>query len=479
MSARILLTGATGYIGGRLLPHLERRDETLRCIARRREHLADRVAAGTEVVAGDVLDPPSLAPALEDVDVAYYLIHSMGRGDFQERDRRGARNFAGAARRAGVRRLIYLGGLGHGDDLSPHLASRQEVGEILRESGVPTTEFQASIVIGSGSLSFEIIRALVERLPIMITPRWVHTPAQPIAVEDVVTYLLRALDRKEDGSRTYEIGGSEVATYGEIMEEYARQRGLRRVMIPVPVLSPGLSSLWLGLVTPVYARIGRKLVDGLRNDTTVRDPSARQAFGVDPRSTSEAIERALAREDRELARTRWCDAVSATGTSTSWGGERYGTRRVDSRATEVGAPPEDAFRPIRRIGGETGWYFADFVWRVRGALDLIAGGVGVRRGRRDSRELRVGDTLDFWRVEAVEPDRMLRLRAEMKLPGRAWLQFEVEPVEGDGGSTIRQTAIFDPRGLTGLAYWYGLYPFHTLIFRGMLRGIARRAERPG
>lgn len=477
MSVRILLTGATGYIGGRLLPHLESRDETLRCITRRPEDLAGRVASGTEVAAGDVLDPASLEPALEGVDVAYYLIHSMGRGDFQERDRRGARNFAATARTAGVRRIIYLGGLGHGDDLSPHLASRQEVGEILRGSGVPTTEFRASIVIGSGSLSFEIIRALVERLPIMTTPRWVQTPAQPIAVEDVVGYLLRALDREEDGSRVYEIGGSEVASYGEIMEEYARQRGLRRIMIPLPVLSPRLSSLWLGLVTPVYARIGRKLIDGLRNDTTVRDPSARQAFSMDPRSTSEAIERALAREDRELARTRWCDAVSTTGESTGWGGERYGTRRVDSRATEVEAPPEDAFRPIRRIGGETGWYFADLLWRVRGMLDLLAGGVGLRRGRRDTHELRVGDTLDFWRVEAVEPDCLLRLRAEMKLPGRAWLQFEVERADGDGRSTIRQTAIFDPRGLTGLVYWYGLYPLHALIFRGMLRGIARRAER--
>jgi uncharacterized protein YbjT (DUF2867 family) len=476
VSDRVLLTGATGYVGGRLLPHLEERDGTVRCMARRPEHLADRVAPDTEVEAGDVLDPSTLGPALAGVDVAYYLIHSMGRDDFRERDRRGARNFAAAAAEAGVRRIIYLGGLGHGNDLSEHLASRQEVGRILRESGVPTTEFRASVIIGSGSLSFEIIRALVERLPVMTTPRWVRTPAQPIAVEDVVAYLLHALDREESGSPIYEIGGSEVATYGEIMREYARQRGLRRLMIPVPVLSPGLSSLWLALVTPVYARVGRKLIDGLRNDTTVQDPSARRTFPVEPRNTSEAIARALAREDREVARTRWCDALSATGESTSWGGLRYGTRRVDSRTVRVDVTPERAFAPIRRIGGETGWYHADLLWRARGVLDLLAGGAGMRRGRRDPEEVQVGDTLDFWRVEAVEPGRLLRLRAEMKLPGRAWLQFEVEPSGGGGRATIRQTAIFDPRGLAGLLYWYGLYPAHALIFRGMLRSIARRAE---
>jgi uncharacterized protein YbjT (DUF2867 family) len=477
-SRRVLLTGATGYVGGRLLTALVADGHRVRCLARRPEALRHHAGPRVEVVAGDVHDPPALDRALAGCEVAYYLVHSMGAGaGFEAADRRAAETFGRAARAAGVQRIIYLGGLGTGSALSPHLASRQEVGRILAAGGVPTVELRASIVIGSGSLSFEMIRALVERLPVMITPRWVRTRAQPIAVEDVIAYLLAGLDLDTAGSRVFEIGGADVVSYEELMREYARQRGLRRLIVPVPVLSPTLSSLWLGLVTPLYARVGRKLIDSLRNATVVTDDGARRAFPVEPRGFREAIARALANEDREFAETRWSDALSAGGLPRSWGGARFGSRLVDSRAIRVDAPPAVAFEPIARLGGATGWYAADALWRLRGFLDLLAGGVGLRRGRRDPRHLVPGDPVDFWRVEAVEPGRRLRLAAEMRLPGRAWLVFEVEP---DGaGSVIRQTALFDPVGLAGLGYWYGLYPLHRLVFRRMLRGIARRVQVQG
>lgn len=476
----VLLTGATGYVGGRLLPELEARsDVRVRCLTRRPESLEGRVADETEVAEGDLLQPESLGPALRDVDAAYYLVHSMGQDEeFEEMDRRAAENFAAAARAADVRRIVYLGGLGEGSDLSRHLRSRQEVGRILRESGVPTLEFRASIVIGSGSLSYEMIRTLVERLPVMLLPRWVRKKAQPIAIEDVLAYLLGALDDGPVGeSRVYQIGGADPVSYEGIMREYARQRGLRRLMIPVPVLTPWLSALWLGLVTPLYARIGRKLATSLVHETVVTDHSAEEHFGVGPRGIEEAIRRARNHEDSEFAATRWSDALSAGGEPSSWGGRRVGTRVVDSRSREVPVAPDRAFAPIRRIGGDTGWYFGDFLWSLRGLLDDLAGGVGRRRGRRDPEHVEPGDTLDFWRVEQVEPDRLLRLRAEMRLPGRAWLQFEVEPASDGDASVIRQTAVFDPRGLSGLLYWYGLYPVHSLVFSGMLRGICREARR--
>jgi uncharacterized protein YbjT (DUF2867 family) len=468
----ILLAGGTGYIGGRLLKALEASGRPVRCLARRPHFLEGKAGPGTEVVAGDCLDPGTLPPAMAGVQTAYYLVHSMGSPrDFEEDDRRAAKNFANAARQAGVQQIIYLGGLGDpSSELSSHLRSRQEVGEILRSSNVPVIEFRASIILGSGSLSFEMIRALVERLPVMICPRWVSTPAQPIAIEDVVAYLLEALSLPAKESRIFEIGGADQVSYADIMREYSRQRGLRRWMISVPVLTPRLSSLWLGLVTPVYARVGRKLVDSLRHPTVVRDASATRMFSVRPRGLREAMERALHTEDSEFAQTRWPDSLSSGGRLQPWGGLRFGTRVLDSRVIQVNVPTKIAFAPIRRIGGTTGWYFANSLWRLRGFLDLLGGGVGLRRGRRDPETLQVGDTLDFWRVEEFDADRRLRLVAEMKVPGRAWLEFEVT---GDSAqSTIRQTAIFDPLGLFGLIYWYGLYPFHRWIYAGMLHKIA-------
>jgi uncharacterized protein YbjT (DUF2867 family) len=473
----ILLTGATGYVGGRLLQRLRHAGYRVRCMARRPEMVRSRADDGVDVVAGDVLDRASLDDALHGVDLAFYLIHSMGSaGSFEDADRAAARNFGDAAREAGVRGIIYLGGLGSDEeDLSPHLASRHEVGALLRASGVPVLEFRASVVIGSGSLSFEMIRALVEGLPVMITPRWVHVQAQPIAIDDLLDYLMAALTLDTADYRVFEIGGADQVTYADIMQEYARQRGLRRRMIPVPVLTPYLSSLWLGLVTPLYARVGRKLIQSIVHPTIVRDDAALRAFAVRPVGVTEAVQRALRSEDAEMAVTRWSDALSAAGEPRSWGGVRFGSRLVDSRSITVAVPPDRAFRPIQRIGGDTGWYAWDVLWRLRGFMDLLAGGVGTRRGRASPTELRVGEPLDFWRVEAFEPGRLLRLSAEMKVPGRAWLEFEVS---GDAAaSTIRQTALFDPVGVMGRAYWYILYPVHHLVFGGMLRAIGRAAER--
>lgn len=471
----VLLTGATGYVGGRLLSALSAAGHRVRCLARRPEFLASRVSADVEIVRGDCLDASTLPAAMRGVDVAYYMVHSMGStGNFAEQDRAAARNFGVAAQAAGVRRIVYLGGLGRqGDQLSPHLRSRQETGEILRACGVPTVELRASIVLGSGSLSFELIRALVERLPVMICPRWVRTPAQPIAIEDVIAYLLACIDLPPGPSRIFEIGGADCVSYADIMQEYARQRGLRRWMVPVPLLTPWLSSLWLGLTTPLYARVGRKLIDSVENETVVRDDAALRAFAIRPMGLRLAIARAMQNEDREFAATRWSDALSSAGAPPAWGGIRFGTRLVDSRAVHVDVAPQAAFGPIRRIGGANGWYYGSWLWRLRGFLDLLVGGVGLRRGRRNPHEPVVGEALDFWRIESYEPNRRLRLVAEMRLPGRAWLEFEVEP--DDRGSLIRQTAVFDPAGLLGLLYWYGIYPLHNRVFSGMIRAIAARA----
>lgn len=472
---RVLLTGATGYVGGRLLTALVSRGEHVRCLARDSSRLSQRVSPGVEIVQGDVTDRGSLAGAFAGVDIAYYLIHSMGDATgFEEREQAGARNFADAASAAGLRRIIYLGALGDDTrELSPHLRSRQEVGRILRESGVPVIEFRASIVIGSGSLSFELVRALTEHLPVMITPRWVSVLAQPIGIQDLIAYLLEALDVPLTGSIVVEIGGADCISYLGMMQEYARQRGLRRLMIRVPLLTPKLSSLWLGLVTPVYARIGRKLIESIKYPTIVKSDAARRLFSVRPIGAAAAIRSALENEDREYAETRWSDARSATGLHPPTA--PMGLRRTDSRTMEVAARPADCFAVVAGLGGRTGWPAYNWLWRLRGAVDLLVGGVGMRRGRPEGRALRAGDALDFWRVEVCEPATRLRLAAEMRLPGRAWLEFDVAP-SGDG-SRLRQTAVFDPVGLAGLIYWYLLLPVHVMIFRAMLRNIARRAAK--
>jgi uncharacterized protein YbjT (DUF2867 family) len=450
MKSLILLTGATGYIGGELLKALHAQGHAVRCLARRPESLPVNELTGIEVMTGDVLNTASVLKAMAGVNTAYYLVHSMASTQsFEEQDRAAAQNFANAAREAGVERIIYLGGLGQStQQLSAHLRSRQEVGQILRSTGVPVIEFRASVVIGSGSLSFEMIRALVERLPVMIAPRWVSVAAQPIAIADLLSYLTAALDLPLEGSRTFEIGGADRVSYGGLMREYARQRGLKRLLISVPFLTPRLSSLWLGLVTPLYVRVGRKLIDSICHETVVEDRTALTTFRIQPCGFREAIAAALREHGKHLM--------------------------TDSRTIHVNVSPEAAFAPIRRIGGARGWYYANSLWQIRGWLDKLAGGAGLRRGRRDADALQVGDTVDFWRVEAIQPGRLLRLFAEMKLPGRAWLEFEVT---GDAtGCLIRQTATFDARGLLGRAYWYSVCPLHEFVFSGMLRGIAARAR---
>ena len=497
----ILLTGATGCIGGRLLAALEARGYPVRCMTRRPPALARRAGPRTGVVRGDCLDPTSLPDALAGVDTAYYLVHSMGgAADFEAQDRAAARNFGAAARAAGVRRIVYVGGLGSAAGLSRHLRSRQETGAVLRESGVPVIELRSGIVLGAGSLSFELIRALVERLPVMICPSWVRTPTQPIALADLVAYLVAVLDLPHGESRVFEVGGAEqtaadrldvgphgesrvfevggadVVSYGRIMQEYAWQRGLRRWLIPVPLLTPHLSSLWLGLTTPVYARVGRELVDGLRTATVVSDAAARTAFPVRPLGLRQAIARAIEEEDAGFASSSWSEDALTAGTTLRWGGVRIRTRLIHSCAVDLPVAPDAAFAPVRRIGGANGWYYGDWLWRLRGLVDRLLGGVGMNRGRRDSEHLAEGDVLDCWRVDAYEPDVRLRLAAEMKVPGRAWLQFDVAP-RGGGGSTVRQTAVFDAAGLLGRCYWHALYPVHVVLFRGLLRSIARRAVR--
>ena len=451
MDGRVLLTGATGYIGGRLLRQLEEDGRTVRCLARQPARVAS-TRPTTEVVQGDCLDEASLDRALAGVQSAYYLVHSMaGRSDFADADRLAAARFGQAAARAGVRRIIYLGGLGaNAGSLSTHLKSRAETGAVLRESGVPVIELQASVVIGAGSLSFEMIQALVERLPVMVCPRWVATLTQPIAIDDVLAYLAAALDLPESGSTVFEIGGPEVVSYGDMMREYARLRGLRRLLLPVPLLTPRLSGLWLGLVTPAQARVGRALVEGLRNRTVVRSPAARETFRIEPMPLRAAFLKAI--EEGAAAR-----------------------QRVDTRTMVVDVPPDKAFAPVRRIGGATGWYFGNLLWLMRGWLDRAVGGAGIARGRRDPEVCEAGDVIDGWTVEAYEPDRRMRLSSGMKLPGRGWLEFEVTPFDDGRRSTIRQTATFDPHGLLGRVYWYAVLPIHGVLFRGMLERIARRA----
>lgn len=480
--SRILVTGATGYIGGRLVPRLLEKGHSVRCLARQPKNLEGRHWNGVEIVQGDVLKPESLDAAMRDVDVAYYLVHSMRAGEsgFEERDRSAARSFAAAARKAGVSRIVYLGGLGAEENgLSAHLDSRHEVGQLLREGGVPVTEFRAAIIVGSGSISFEMIRYLTERLPVMICPRWVKSLCQPIAVRDVLSYLVETLEKPESAGKIFDIGGDDVLSYREMMLGYAQARGLHRRLVEVPFLTPRLSSWWVDLVTPIPASISRPLIDGLKHDVVCGDRSALEIFSVRPIGYLEAVRLALQRIDEGEVETIWSGSHASlkAGDSPSSRLENREGMIMEVRKAQIAAPSERVFRTFSGIGGDRRWFYADWAWQLRGLLDRLLGGPGMRRGRRNPNHLAPGDALDFWRVEEVIPDRLIRLRAEMKVPGRAWLQLETRPLaDMDSHSVFVQTAFFEPKGLLGLMYWYLLYPIHKLIFSGLCREIQKRSE---
>lgn len=472
--------GATGYIGGRLVPLLADAGHEVRCLARRPEKLAGiDWAERVEVVRGDALEAPSLDAAMTGVDVVYYLVHSIGSGgSFSDADRRAAEHTASAAARAGVRRVVYLGGLvPSGEDASEHLASRAEVGQILLDGPVPATVLQAGVIIGSGSASFEMLRYLTERLPVMVTPRWVRSRVQPIAVRDVLRYLIGVLDLEPGTNRRFDIGGPDVLTYRDMMQRYAAVAELsRRVIIPVPLLSPRLSSHWVNVVTPVPKAIAQPLIESLRNSVVMAEHDIEQLIPFELCPFDRAVHLALARTRSAEVVTRWSGASwpgapsDPMPTDPEWSG---GTVYRDTRVRPVHSDPDAVWAAVEGIGGDRGWYSFPLAWAARGLLDRLAGGVGLRRGRRDPDRLVVGDAVDFWRVEAIERGRLLRLRAEMKLPGDAWLEWEITT---DGGAPVlHQRALFLPHGLAGDLYWLAVTPFHGVVFSSMVSNLARSA----
>jgi uncharacterized protein YbjT (DUF2867 family) len=481
---RVLVTGATGYIGGSLAPHLLQAGYTVRVMVRDPDRLKGRWwAEKVEVAVGDALRPETLPLVLEDVDAAYYFLHSLYAGPgFHEMDLRAARDFSHAAQRAGVGHILYLGGLGNpADPLSTHLRSRQETGAALR-GGVPVTEFRSAIVIGSGSGSFEMIRYLTERIPVMTSPRWVRSRIQPIAIDDVLAYLTAALEVPPEGvDRVIQIGGADVITFGDTLRVYARMRGLRRLVLILPVLTPGLSSHWVGWVTPISARIARPLIEGLHYDIVVRNDTARRLFpDIHPVDYRTAVRLAL--DDLHPARvdTAWLDAQAAADPErvVSVLQEGMYIYRVTRR---VNAPPKAVYAAFCGLGGERGWPYANWAWRLRGTVDRLLGGPGLRKGRRPPDEIAVGDAVDFFRVEAVEPGRLLRLRLEARVPGRFWLQFEAQPADtvhpaDEGRTRFVQTVFFDARGLAGLLYWNAFRWLRIRVFSGLAGEIARRAN---
>ncbi len=479
--ALVLVTGASGYVGGRLVTVLLEHGYRVRCLVRTpAKVLAAPWYSAVDIVQGDV--GGDLSDAMTGVDAAFYLVHSIGSSvEWAEHDRAVAENFRRAAESAGLRRIIYLGGLGDhsSGNLSEHLASRQEVGAELAKGSVPVVELRAAVVIGSGSASFEMLRYLVEVLPAMVTPRWVDTKCQPVAVRDVLHFLVESLTADVSG-RVLDVGGPEVLTYREMMAQYAQVAGLRRrIVVPVPLLTPGLSSRWIGLVTPIPPMLARPLIESLVNDVIVTGEAATDAIPIAQLTYREAVELALGHSISGDVPTSWAQAelggrppAEPQPTDPAWSG---GTVNLDRRERHTAASPAELFQVVCSIGGRKGWYAGDWLWSLRGVLDSLMGGVGMRRGRLHPHHLSVGDPLDFWRVESLAQDSLLRLRAEMRLPGDAWLQWQIEP---DGaGVKITQTARFHPRGLLGRLYWIAVAPFHQFIFPGLLGGICADAER--
>ncbi len=479
---RVLVTGASGYVGGRLVPELLGAGFEVRCLARSPAKLEGRSWSDrVEVVAGDVADRAAVLEAMRDVDAAYYLVHSMGAtAEFAERDRAGAATFRDAAASAGVAQLVYLGGLGRDDAaLSEHLSSRHDVGAVLAEGPVPVTELRAAVIIGSGSASFEMLRHLTDVLPFMVTPRWVRTRCQPIAIRDVLAYLVGVLGNADARGRVLEIGGPDVVTYEEMMQLYADVADLRpRVVVRVPVLSPRLSSYWVGLVTPLPFGLARPLVDSLVNEVVVHDDAIERIVPRQCLSLRRAIELALARTRDLEVTTSWAEAeldgrgpADPLPSDPSWSG---GIVMDDTQTVHTQTPIAEVWSAVCGVGGDRGWPAADALWEVRGIADRLLGGPGMRRGRRHPCDLRVGDAVDFFRVEAIVPERLLRLRAEMKVPGAAWLEWTMDPE--DGGTRLVQKARFHPRGVWGRTYWYAMLPFHHLIFQRLATALADGPE---
>lgn len=473
---QIIVFGASGYVGGRLIPSLLDQGHSVRALTRHAGSLSDYPwATEVEVVEADLMKRETLLTALRGADAVYYLVHSMGSEDFEKIDRTAATNFAETVP-SSVRRVIYLGGLGKGN-LSPHLESRQEVGRILTRGNAPVIELRAAVIIGSGSLSFEMTRYLSEVLPVMVTPRWVDTMCQPIAIRDVITYLMKALDLAKPSDMVVEVGGADVLSYADMLQSYATEAGLRpRLIINVPVLSLGLSARWVGLVTPLSNAVASHLVQSLRHEVIVTDDSADRFGDVKPVGYREAVRRAIERTRGDNVPTRWArGGWHPASPLPSDPDHAFGTILTDSREIESDVAPEFIYQTFMAVGGAQGYYTASWAWRTRGLLDQLFGGIGLRRGRRHPRDLRVGETLDFWRVVGIEPGRSLELKAEMLMPGQAWLRWEVESTGSD--SFLYQTASFSPRGLFGRFYWYVLYPFHGFIFPRMAKGIVASAER--
>lgn len=426
---------------------------------------------------GEIFNDDDLRAAFDGIDTAYYLVHAMGDShDFVSRDRDAAERFARVARRSGVRRIIYLGGLGDDDaQLSRHLRSRHEVGDVLRSSGIETIELRAAMIIGSGSISFEMMRYLTERLPVMIAPRWVTTRSQPIGVRDVLAYLVAALELPAGKSRVYEIGGADVLTYRDMMMRYAKLRHLHRKIVVVPFFTPRLSSYWVHLITPISARLAQPLILGLHNEVVVRDRAAERDFPqIRPEGFEAAVLRALDRYRSTGPETTWFDAFDVRHLPPNFSGVREGIL-IDRRECVADATPAEIASVFTQLGGKRGWLYGDRLWKLRGLMDRAVGGIGIRRGRRSATELRLGDAVDFWRVDAYEPNRKLRLRAEMKLPGTAWLEFETQAISNRRAKLV-QTAFFEPRGLFGFLYWYAVSPFHAVLFGRMAAAIASAAQ---
>ena len=487
----ILVTGATGYIGGRLIPQLLEKGYRVRCIARDPRRLSGRgwdEDPRVEIVAGDVLDRESICAAMQGCGAAYYLIHSMlsGEKSFEDQDRKAAENFASCAADAGLERLIYLGGLGHrSEKLSPHLESRHEVGDVLRQGSVPVTELRAAMIVGSGSVSFEMLRSLVSKLPIMICPKWVDVRTQPVAIRDVLSYLIGCLEAPGTAGKTFDIGGPDVLTYREMMMRFAKVMGTKRYIIVVPVLTPRLSAYWVNMMTPVNAALAFALIESLQYETICEEGRIQDYVPIPSTGFEDAVRWALEKVNQNAVETRWTNAsLPHRG-----GGLPNHYERVtlpvltpeycpisDVKRFEANVPALVLYDKVRRIGGNVGWYYAGFLWKIRGWMDRTIGGVGLRRGRRDPVSVRIGDAIDFWRVEDVIPGRRLLLHAEMIVPGDAWLEFKIEAIDEDH-SALTQTAYFRPSPFWGRAYWYACLPLHWFVFKGMAQSIIRAAER--